>query len=37
MRQLKDSINKNEVAKVNLEKLSSRQARGKIHGSGDDR
>ena len=30
-------ISLEEVAKVNLEKLSSRQACGKIHGSGDDR
>jgi NTP pyrophosphatase (non-canonical NTP hydrolase) len=31
------SISLEEVAKVNLEKLNSRKARGKIHGSGDDR
>ena len=31
------NFNLNDVAKLNLEKLKSRTARGKISGSGDDR
>ena len=30
-------INFNEIGRMNIEKLRSRQARGKIHGNGDNR